>query len=174
MRDERRVKAIHEAGHAVIAWLCGFDTDFVNIKPEEERLGGVLLNLTSAQEQSFDANDLDMVRRRILVTCGGVIADMKHAAAAGEPPDNELYGWGSDINKASEFMLKLREWGNIQLNKYKVLVTYLFQVEDNWNMAVQVADILVLQDELTVNEIQNFRAQCAMLSPEVIALSAAT
>ncbi len=83
MRDDRVVVANHEAGHAVTAWACGIDTEFVNIIKTVDRKGGVLLRQTDQQHALFNGNDVDFLRRRIMVCSAGLAADYRHAAQLG-------------------------------------------------------------------------------------------
>lgn len=70
-RDETEVIAHHEPGHAVMAWLCGFGTEFVNVHRTDDRKGQVKLTFTDKQKSLLALGHCHTVRCRILVACAG-------------------------------------------------------------------------------------------------------
>jgi ATP-dependent Zn protease len=78
--NQDRVTAYHEAGHAVAAWTFGMRFKRVTIVPKDDSLGSLTLSMwgTSVSPDLLstdDAEDVEYIRRRIVVSLAGGLAE---------------------------------------------------------------------------------------------------
>ena len=78
--------AIHESGHAVVAWCLGFDIESVSIVGDEEYRGRTLI-IPSARETSYGGLEQVIqkcrgIEKRIKICFGGPLAEGRFAGDA--------------------------------------------------------------------------------------------
>jgi hypothetical protein len=83
--DELEVTACHEAGHAVLAWVCGIDISWASMVPKPNSNGSTQTGCSVGQLENLRDGDPTLFRLAVLADTGGIAADIVHQRRTTRP-----------------------------------------------------------------------------------------
>lgn len=173
------VRAHHEGGHAVAAYLLRIKLISVSTRDDETSVGRCLLDLHYDESinnietvpAQFDGHWFDdwrvLLRRDYLeriaiVALAGEVAELRYSGLGFASDDPQDMGWGSDYQIAADCLRRIAEdWDDVEKHREWLKGSTERLIEANWRFVESVADGLREHQEMTWEDVDRIYKELA-------------